>query len=168
MRPLVGAAFATALAATGGCLAGTLPVPSPTDVNPAAPAASAAARETVIIHQLKLVKMAEIIHFSRHNRYGAFEDLVKDGGLNQAPTGLGYDIALTVTKEGNGYEIQAKPREYGPSGQRSFWLDETGVLRGANHFGGPASAEDPPVIDEANPVGNLPKVPTIQQKPPQE
>lgn len=41
------------------------------------------------------------------------------------------------------FEIAAAPAEYGKTGRRSFFLDSTGVLRGADRQGAVATREDP-------------------------
>jgi hypothetical protein len=56
---------------------------------------------------------------------------------------LGY--RLSVSASGDKYTVVATPKEYGKTGRRSFFLDETGVIRGADHNGNPANASDPPV-----------------------
>lgn len=42
-----------------------------------------------------------------------------------------------------GFEVAATPAEYGETGRRSFLLDGTGTLRGADKQGAPATASDP-------------------------
>jgi len=41
------------------------------------------------------------------------------------------------------YSLAASPAEYGKTGKRSFFLDSTGILRGADKHGGVATASDP-------------------------
>ena len=41
------------------------------------------------------------------------------------------------------FEVSATPKTYGKSGRRSFYTDHTGTVRGADHRGEPANAEDP-------------------------
>jgi hypothetical protein len=43
------------------------------------------------------------------------------------------------------FRIWAMPIKYGETGIRSFFVDETGVVRGADRQGGPAGSTDPPV-----------------------
>lgn len=45
------------------------------------------------------------------------------------------------------FEILATPIEYGPGGKRSFFLDSSGVLRGADKHGTSANAQDPRVSE---------------------
>jgi hypothetical protein len=54
----------------------------------------------------------------------------------------GYQISITVM--GDQFEAVATPREYGKTGKRSFFVDSTGVVRGDDHGGGPATVADKP------------------------
>jgi hypothetical protein len=47
-----------------------------------------------------------------------------------------------VTINGDQFEAVATPKEYGKSGKRSFFVDKTGVVRGDDHGGGPATIAD--------------------------
>ena len=55
----------------------------------------------------------------------------------------GYSFQTTTTGTTNTDEIQwwavAYPLAYGQSGNRDFFIDESGVLRGADNGGGPAA-----------------------------
>lgn len=126
----------------GGCLVATTPPP----VDPGSetlPAASVAAREGLVINQLRVLGKAEIAYFAEHGKYGSLPDLIAAGGLNVSPQGLGYSVDLTTSD--SGYQLLAVPNEYGPKGRRSFYMDETGTIRGDDHQGGAPSASDPPV-----------------------
>ena len=43
------------------------------------------------------------------------------------------------------FELAATPVEYGKTGRRSFFVDQSAVLRGDDHGGAPAGASDNPV-----------------------
>ena len=65
----------------------------------------------------------------------------------------GYTIRYQVVPSGAGgaetqFELVATPTEYGKSGKRSFFMNATGKLRGADKMGAPATAADP-LIDES-------------------
>ena len=47
-----------------------------------------------------------------------------------------------VTVAGDQFEAVATPKEYGKNGKRSFFVDKTGVVRGDDHGGGPATIAD--------------------------
>ena len=129
----------------GGCFAGTVPVP----IQPGAqelPAGNLKAREDLAIFQLMMIKKAEEMHFATNGTYATMEDLVKSGTLNtSAQGGRAYTIDINLTDEGAGYEALAVPVEYGPTGRRSFYMDQTGVIRGADHEGGAPKSDDPVV-----------------------
>ena len=46
---------------------------------------------------------------------------------------------------GDGFEAVAVPIEYGKTGKMSFFINESGVLRGGDHAGAPATIADNPV-----------------------
>jgi hypothetical protein len=45
-----------------------------------------------------------------------------------------------------GFQLAATPIEYGKIGKRSFYLDSSGMLRGADKRGAVADVDDPPII----------------------
>jgi hypothetical protein len=56
----------------------------------------------------------------------------------------GYNFEITVMG-GDQFQAVATPREYGKTGKRSFFVDKSGVVRGDDHGGAPATAADKPV-----------------------
>jgi len=58
---------------------------------------------------------------------------------------MGESYNFVFSGSGAKYEVIATPKEYGKTGRRSFYMDESGVIRAANHKGRPASADDPPI-----------------------
>jgi hypothetical protein len=77
-----------------------------------------------------------------------------------AGTAEGYTLRYRVVPAGAGnvdtqFELAATPTEYGKGGKRSFYMSETGKLRGADKTGAPATAADP-LIDET-PVKQMPQ-----------
>jgi hypothetical protein len=55
----------------------------------------------------------------------------------------GYKFDITIV--GDQFEAVATPREYGKTGKRSFFVDKSGVVRGDDHGGGPATVADNPI-----------------------
>ncbi|MBA3513576.1 MAG: DUF3352 domain-containing protein [Pyrinomonadaceae bacterium] len=55
----------------------------------------------------------------------------------------GYKIELSAM--GSKFEATAVPLEHGKTGKISFFIDESGVLRGADHGGGAATVADKPL-----------------------
>jgi hypothetical protein len=56
----------------------------------------------------------------------------------------GYKFEIFVS--GDKFEALATPIEYGKNGKKSYYVDQTGVLRGADHNGASANSSDPPVF----------------------
>ncbi|MEP6717536.1 MAG: DUF3352 domain-containing protein [bacterium] len=77
-------------------------------------------------------------------RYGTLDELLTAGMINKEMLDLyGYKIELSVSA--NRFEVTAVPLEYGKTGKLSYFVDESSVLRGGDHGGGPATISDPPV-----------------------
>lgn len=80
----------------------------------------------------------------KKERYGTLEELVGEKLLEPGLLAhLEYKIELSAT--GDHFEATATPKNYGKTGRRSFFVNEDATVRGADHKGRPASAEDPPV-----------------------
>ena len=76
--------------------------------------------------------------------YASLEELV--AGNMVAPGNLknhGYKFEVKSTAEG--FETTAVPTEYGKSGKLSFFMDQSGTIRGGDHHGAPATASDQPI-----------------------
>jgi len=79
-----------------------------------------------------------------NDRYGTLDELVS-GGLMGKETIQRYGYRIEVTLSGNKFEATAVPIEYGVTGTLSYFIDESGVLRGGDHGGGAATFADQPV-----------------------
>jgi hypothetical protein len=55
------------------------------------------------------------------------------------------DIKASRYNEPPGFEAVGVPVTYGDTGKRSFYVDETGVIRASDNQGAPATAFDPPL-----------------------
>lgn len=76
--------------------------------------------------------------------YGSIEQLIASQVLNKENIETaGYKIDVRLV--GEGFEITAVPAEYGKTGKLSFFLDQSGVVRGADHGGAAATASDQPI-----------------------
>jgi hypothetical protein len=77
-------------------------------------------------------------------RYGTLEELVAEKILEKEfAARFGYDIELNAV--GDKFEATATPKTYGKTGRRSFFINEAGEVRGADHAGKPATADDPTI-----------------------
>lgn len=78
----------------------------------------------------------------KKGRYGTLEELVAEKLLEpDFIAHLGYKIELDAS--GDYFEANATPKDYGKTGRRSFFVNEEGEVRGADHKGERATAEDP-------------------------
>jgi hypothetical protein len=76
--------------------------------------------------------------------YGSVEQLIEADVLTkESVEPKGYKIELRLTAEG--FEVTAVPTEYGKTGRLSFFIDQTGQVRGADRGGSAANASDPPI-----------------------
>jgi hypothetical protein len=104
------------------------------------------ANEAAVRSELRTIVGAEATYqvTTGDGRYGTIDELVKAGLLGKEPIErFGYEIALTISA--NKFEATAVPIEYSKSGNLSFFVDESGVVRGADHAGSPATISDPPI-----------------------
>ncbi len=80
----------------------------------------------------------------KKGRYGTLEELIAEKILEKDfAERLDYRVELNAS--GEKFDATATPKEYGKNGRRSFFIDETGTVRAADHKGQPATADDPPV-----------------------
>ena len=76
--------------------------------------------------------------------YGTLEQLIAQSLIpKEMIESSGYRFDVTVI--GDKFEVSAVPVEYGKTGKMSFFMDQTGMLRGADHNGAAATASDPPI-----------------------
>jgi hypothetical protein len=76
--------------------------------------------------------------------YGSIEELIEHKMLaKDVLDKYGYRFAITTSAQG--FEAVGTPLEYGKSGKRSFFIDQSGVVRGDDKGGGPATVADKPV-----------------------
>lgn len=76
--------------------------------------------------------------------YGTLEQLVSAGLFStDMLEKYGYRIAVSASLDK--FEITAVPIEYGTAGKLSFFIDESQILRGGDHGGGAATADDQPI-----------------------
>ena len=75
--------------------------------------------------------------------YGSFQQLVEAKMLMPDQFDK-FGYKFDVTASGDQFEAVATPKEYGKTGKRSFFVDKSGVVRGDDHGGAPASVMDKP------------------------
>lgn len=111
--------------------------------------------ETQALSTLTVIRDAQDSRKQTSGSYGSLDELVPQ--RKGAPRGI-YDYhplakknleaasyRFELTAAGYRYSVTAVPKDYGKAGRRSFYMDETGVIRAADRAGQPATADDPPV-----------------------
>jgi hypothetical protein len=76
--------------------------------------------------------------------YGSMQQLI-DAKLFLPEEFEKYGYNYSITAAGDSFEATATPREYGKTGKRSFFVDKSGVVRGDDHGGAPATVADKPI-----------------------
>jgi hypothetical protein len=108
-----------------------------------APVITAEMSATYALYEIQAAE-ATFKEEKKKERYGTLEELTAEKILDKGfAERLGYQIEVNAS--GEKFDVTATPREYGKTGRRSFFLDETGSMRAADHKGKPATASDPPV-----------------------
>lgn len=114
--------------------------------------------EKRIITEFRSIHRAQIVYqnTSGMGNFGTLIQLYNAGLL--PPSGFaftyfagGYVGTLTLISAGPSspatYTFNAVPVEYRRAGVRSFYIDQTGILRGGDKNGAPANQHDPPIVD---------------------
>lgn len=108
--------------------------------------------ESGTINIMRNFNGAQATYYSAVSNYGTLTELVKSGLVGEYLAdgeNCGYLYSVSVMpRTGNvpaRFQVRATPQPYGVSGIRSFYIDETGVLRGADKGGASANADDPPI-----------------------
>lgn len=130
----------------GGAANGTDPI-----IDDCSLYADAAGNERCAIGAVRGIYKAEMTFASTTGQgaYGLLPELYTAGLLPVTIAGgafHGYNFAVTVFAAPNpSFKVVAAPRNYGVSGRRSFYVDASGIIRGADRQGGAADENDPPV-----------------------
>src|SRR5437867_3738111 len=104
------------------------------------------ANERNTIGSLHMIASAEAQYRSGKGAgsFGSIDQLIADEMISKEfIENHGYRFELTLS--GTKFEVTAVPVEYGKTGKTSYYVDETGVVRGADHGGGIATLSDRPI-----------------------
>lgn len=111
-----------------------------------------AANEGATIQSLRMISSGEATYQSLHGTFATMDQLAEAQLIRpELATGTrsGYKYKIEVTAHGvqvqHGFAAVVTPIDYPMSGRRSFFLDETGVIRGGDTHGADASKDDPPL-----------------------
>lgn len=110
-----------------------------------------AANEGSALKTLREVSSAESTYQSVFQKFGTLEELVSEGLIDPSLAdgenhGYKFTLELTTNEDNlEGFEIVAVPMKYKSSGRRSFFVDESLVIREADNQGGPSTRSDRPL-----------------------
>lgn len=102
--------------------------------------------ETLAVYALNRIAGAQLAYKDerKHGRYATLEELIAEELLEKTfLDNMEYKFELEVASDT--FEVSATPKTYGKTGRRSFFIDNTGTVRGADHRGEPAGTDDPAV-----------------------
>lgn len=123
-------------------------------------ASSPAQNERFVIRSLQTLPSAQMTYSatSGNGNYGTFQNLgqanlidsVLASGEKYGYSFVVFKIERTATTPA-GFYITATPQHYRKTGRKSFYVDESGVLRGADKNGAAATVTDPEIVYECLP-----------------
>jgi type II secretory pathway pseudopilin PulG len=115
-------------------------------------AAARSANEASARQSMRQISAAEATYQSDHGLYGRMDQLLTDRLIDAdlaTATRRGYrftvQIPTTSSSSQPGYHAVGMPTQYPNSGRRSFFIDESGIIRAADAQGAEATEFDPPV-----------------------
>ena len=118
-------------------------------------AAKRAANEASAINSLRRISSAEAVYSSNYSRFGTLAELEGERLIDPVlASGVknGYRFTLELKPADSlstgGFQVTGIPLKYGTSGRRSFFMDESFVVRAADNQGSPSSAFDPPLSSD--------------------
>ena len=148
MNRLVPTAVPLALALlVSGCDISSSSKPDPPDKRPAQMSMITAADEIAARGRLQAIVTAEAGYQATApaGEYATLEELISKGLMNDPSAGKLARYRFEVKVTSHGFEATAVPEKYGVTGNRSFFVDETRVVRGADKRGAKATVLDPEV-----------------------
>ena len=114
-------------------------------------AARRAANEGSAIYSLRQISSAETTYYGTFEKYGTLEELSAQSLIDpKLATGTknGYTFTIELTNdEVAGFAVIGVPETYGNSGTRSFYVDESLVIRAVDNHGAAPSNLDEPLED---------------------
>jgi type II secretory pathway pseudopilin PulG len=111
-----------------------------------------AANEAAAISSCRVVSSAQELHHARFDRYATLEELAGNMFIDSILAGgrkSGYDFELAVAEDGQSWSMSVWPVTPGTTGDRSFYIDESGIVR-YDIF---VSEDDMPADSTSTPLG---------------
>ena len=105
-----------------------------------------AANEMAAISRLRSIANAELgYQLETPGEYATLDQLVKQGLIGDPNDGKLANYRFEIRVRTGGFDATAVPLKYGISGKRSFYVDETRIVRGSDRNGAQATGADPQV-----------------------
>ena len=104
--------------------------------------------ERCSISELRIIHSSESLYAATtgNGQFGSLGQLYQAGFISLLlADGVTHQYNFSVTVISSGFQAIATPVQYGTTGFRSFFVDQTGVIRGADHQGQPGTNDDPPI-----------------------
>ena len=114
-------------------------------------AARVAANEAAAMYTLRQISAAEGVYYRSFNKFATLEELGAQNFIDSklaAGERSGYKFTLELTTDEtntDGFAVACVPITYGSSGRRSFFIDESFVIRGSDNSGAPSTKMDAPI-----------------------
>jgi prepilin-type N-terminal cleavage/methylation domain-containing protein len=104
------------------------------------------AQEKTAVANIRTLFEAQNLYHIRNGKYGTLPELVAESFVPESYEGSGFlGYSFSVVSAGNYHlAIVAVPTEFGISGRKGFFVDETGLIRYSTD-GSPPSASSPPL-----------------------
>ncbi|HWC76832.1 MAG TPA: hypothetical protein VG778_05190 [Blastocatellia bacterium] len=105
-----------------------------------------AANETAAKARLLAISTAEAVYQAESGgEFATLEELEEAEYMGDPSEGKLANYRFEVRVKPGGFEATAVPEKYGVTGNNSFYIDETRVMRGADKKGAKATSSDPPM-----------------------
>ena len=105
-----------------------------------------AANETAAMARLRSIGVAEAQYIAESGgAYGTLDQLIQKRYAGDPSRGKLTGYKFEVEVKAGGFQVTAVPEKYGVTGNRSFYLDESNVMHGADKKGALATQSDPEV-----------------------
>lgn len=105
-------------------------------------AASQSSRDNATRASMLTIARVQSSFHAAHGRYASLEELVDAGFLPNDPSEARMS-QFSIEASENSFACYSVPTDYPASGRMSYFIDQTGKLRGSDRRGGRASAADP-------------------------
>jgi len=116
-----------------------------------------AANEGSALASLRTLHSAEATYQATrgNGKYGTLSELAAEKLIDPklatgTKNGYNFTVEVTTTEDYPGFSVVGVPMTYRSTGIRSFYIDETGVIRGGDNSGGPSTKTDLPLGNDSD------------------